>query len=204
MATPASTKNRDGKPEPEMSSTKKGNQWYFGMKAHIGADMANGLIHTVMGTAAKVPDVTLTDDLLHHDEREGRGDKSRSTEEHNLPPSDPGAGPLWWCFPFKRSLGEELPVWKREINHRLSQLRVRVQHPLRVVKRQFGFTKMRYRGMANNTAQLTTLFVLSSWYPVTRQLLAAARLVRLVAAKRPATWPITAREGLINADFRRP
>jgi len=173
VAAPTSTKNREGRRDPEMSSTKKGNQWYFGMKAHIGADTANGLVHTVVGTAAKVPDVKMTDELLHGEEYEVHGDKGYTTKQRNLPASDPATGPLW-CFPFKRRCGEELPEWKREINHRLSQLRARVEHPFRVIKRQFGFTKVRYRGLAKNTAQLTTLFALSNLYLVRRQLFAVA------------------------------
>jgi IS5 family transposase len=170
VAAPTSTKNRENKRDPEMSSTKKGNQWHFGMKAHIGADTANGLVHTVVGTAAKVPDVTVTDELLHGEEHEVHGDKGYTTNQRNLSASDPNTGPLW-CFPFKKPRGEELPEWKREINHRLSQLRARVEHPFRVVKRQFGFTKVRYRGLVKNTAQLTTLFALSNLYQVRRKLL---------------------------------
>jgi transposase, IS5 family len=170
IAAPTSTKNAQGKRDPEMSSTKKGNQWYFGMKAHVGVDTAHGLVHTVVGTAAKVPDVKVTDTLLHGEEHEVHGDKGYTTRERSLTASDPASGPLW-CFPFKRQRGRELPEWKREINHRLSQLRARVEHPFRVIKRQFGFTKVRYRGLAKNTAQLTTLFALSNLYLVRRQLL---------------------------------
>jgi IS5 family transposase len=170
VAAPTSTKNRERKRDPEMSSTKKGNQWYFGMKAHIGADTANGLVHTVVGTAAKVPDVKVGDALLHGDEKEVHGDKGYTTNDRNLLVSDPQQGPLW-CFPFKKRRGEDLPEWQREINQRLSQLRARVEHPFRVVKCQFGFTKVRYRGLAKNTAQLTTLFALSNLYLVRGQLL---------------------------------
>jgi transposase, IS5 family len=170
IAAPTSTKNAQGKRDPEMSSTKKGNQWYFGMKAHVGVDTAHGLVHTVVGTAAKVPDVVVTDELLHGEECEVHGDKGYTTRERNLSASDPASGPLW-CFPFKRHRGKELPEWKHDINHRLSQLRARVEHPFRVIKRQFGHTKVRYRGLAKNTAQLTTLFALSNLYLVRRQLL---------------------------------
>ena len=166
VAAPTSTKNSKGKRDPEMSSTKNGNQWYFGMKAHIGADTAHGLVHTVVVTAAKVPDVKVTDDLLH-------GAKGYTTKARILSASDPKRRPLW-CFPYKRRAGEELPEWKREINHRLSQLRARVEHPFRVIKRQFGFTKVRYRGLAKNAAQLTTLFALSNLYLVRRQLVQVA------------------------------
>jgi IS5 family transposase len=173
VAAPTSTKNDSGKRDPEMSSTKKGNQWHFGMKAHVGVDTENGLVHTVIGTAAKVPDVKVTDQLLRGDEREVHGDKGYTTNARNLLASDPHRGPLW-CFPFKRRAGEPLPQWKREINRGLSRLRARVEHPFRVIKRQFGYTKVRYRGLAKNTAQLTTLFALSNLYLVRRQLLAAA------------------------------
>lgn len=171
VAAPTSTKNASGKRDPQMSSTKKGNQWYFGMKAHIGADTAYGLVHTVHGTTAKVPDVKMTDALLHGQEREVFGDKGYTTHERSLSGSDPEVGPLW-CFPYKKPAGGELPEWKRKINRRLSQLRARVEHPFRVVKRQFGFTKTRYRGLEKNTAQLRTLFALSNLYMVRRQLMA--------------------------------
>jgi transposase, IS5 family len=115
IAAPTSTKNAQGKRDPEMSSTKKGNQWYFGMKAHVGVDTAHGLVHTVVGTAAKVPDVKVTDTLLHGEEHEVHGDKGYTTRERNLTASDPASGPLW-CFPFKRQRGKDLPEWKREIN----------------------------------------------------------------------------------------
>jgi len=173
IAAPSSTKNREGKRDPEMHQTKKGNQWHFGMKAHVGVDTENGLVHTVIGTAAKVPDVKVTDQLLRGDEREVHGDKGYTTNARNLLASDPHRGPRW-CFPFKRRAGEPLPQWKREINRGLSRLRARVEHPFRVIKRQFGYTKVRYRGLAKNTAQLTTLFALSNLYLVRRQLLAAA------------------------------
>jgi transposase, IS5 family len=171
IAAPTSTKNAQGKRDPEMSSTKKGNQWYFGMKAHVGVDTAHGLVHTVVGTAAKVPDVSITDELLHGEEHEVHGDKGYTTGERDLSVSDPATGPLW-CFPFKRRSGQELPEWKREINHRLSQLRVRAEHPIRVIKRQLGFTRVRYRELAKNTAQLSTLFALSNLYLARRSLLA--------------------------------
>ena len=80
IAAPPSTKNRDNKRDPEMSSTKKGDQWHFGMKAHIGADTAHGLVHTVVDTAAKVPDVTVTDELLHGEGHEVHGDQELHDE----------------------------------------------------------------------------------------------------------------------------
>ena len=130
---------------------------------------AHGLVHTVVGTAAKVPDVKVTDELLHGDEDEVHGDKGYTTKARNLSASDPKRGPLC-CFPYRRCPGEELPEWKREINHRLPKLRARVEHPFPVIQRQFGLTKVRYRGLAKNNAQLKTLFALSNLYLVRRQL----------------------------------
>jgi IS5 family transposase len=172
IAAPPSTKNRERKRDPEMSSTKKGNQWYFGMKCHIGADSASGLVHTVVGTAAKVADVRVVDDLLHGEETEVFGDKAYTTGERNLSASDPAKGPIWG-FPYKRPKGGELPEWKQEINQHLASLRARVEHPFRVVKRQFGFTKVRYRGLMKNTAHLTTMFALANLYTARRPLLAS-------------------------------
>jgi IS5 family transposase len=169
IAAPPSTKNRERKRDPEMSSTKKGNQWYFGMKCHIGADSTSGLVHTVVGTTAKVADVSVVDALLHGEEDEVFGDKAYTTGARNLSVSDPTQGPIW-AFPYKRPKGGELPEWKQAINRRLSSLRARVEHPFRVVKRQFGFTKVRYRGLAKNTAHLTTLFALANLYTVRRRL----------------------------------
>ena len=172
VAAPPSTKNREKKRDPEMSSTKKGNQWYFGMKAHIGVDTANGLVHSVIGTAAKVPDVVMTDQLLHGEEETVHGDKGYTTNERNLSARAPKQGPVW-CFPYKKPAGGELPEWKQAINRRLSSLRAKVEHPFRVIKRQFGYTKVRYRGLEKNTAQLTMLFALSNLYMERRQLLAS-------------------------------
>jgi IS5 family transposase len=173
IAAAPSTKNRERKRDPEMSSTKKGNQWYFGMKCHIGADSDSGLVHTVVGTPAKTPDVKVLDALLHGEETVVHGDKAYTSSERNLGASDPEQGPVW-AFPYKRLKGGELPEWKQEVNRRLSSLRARVEHPFRVIKRQFGFTKVRYRGLAKNTAQLRTLFALSNLYLARRSLLPAA------------------------------
>ena len=106
-----------------MSSTKKGNQWYFGMKAHIGADTAHGWCTRWSAPRPRCR-MKVTDELLHGDEDEVHGDKGYTTKARNLSASDPKRGPLW-CFPYKRRSGE-LPEWKREINHQLSQLRARV------------------------------------------------------------------------------
>lgn len=172
IAAPPSTKNREKKRDPEMSSTKKGNQWYFGMKAHIGADAETGVVHSLIFTPAKVPDNKVLEALLHGEEASVHGDKAYTSNERNLLVSDPKKGPIW-CMPFKKPSGGELPEWKREINRRLSSLRAIVEFPFRILKRQFGFTKVRYRGLFKNGQALTTKFALANLYQVRRSLLAA-------------------------------
>ncbi|SEQ12587.1 Transposase and inactivated derivatives, IS5 family [Ectothiorhodospira magna] len=169
IQAPPSTKNRERKRDPQMSQTKKGNQWHFGMKVHIGVDSNSGLVHTVVGTTAKVPDNKVLDELLHGDEKEILGDKAYTSNERNLSSSDPERGPIW-AFPYKKPKGGELPQWKRDINRRLSALRAIVEHPFRVVKRQFGYVKVRYRGLAKNVAHQMRLFMLANLYLVRRSL----------------------------------
>ena len=170
IAAPPSTKNKERKRDPEMSSTKKGNQWYFGMKAHIGADADSGLVHSLVFTKAKVADNKVLDNLLHGEEHSVHGDKAYTSNEHNLLASDPDKGPIW-CMPFKKPSGQELPEWKREINRGLASLRAIVEFPFRVVKRQFHFSKVRYRGLSKNGQALTTKFALANLYRVRRALL---------------------------------
>jgi IS5 family transposase len=172
IAAPPSTKNQARQRDPEMSSTKKGNQWYFGMKAHIGTDADSGLVHRVTVTAAKVPDNTVLDELLHGDEAAVHGDKAYTTRTHNLLASDPQTGPLW-CMPFKKPRGGALPDWQREINRGLARLRAIGEFPFRILKRQFRFTQVRYRGLFKNGQALTTKFALGNLYTVRRTLLGA-------------------------------
>ena len=130
IAASSSTKNKERKRDSEMHQTKKGNQWYFGMKAHIGVDAQSGLVHTLIGTAANVHDVTQTQALLHGDETDVLGDAGYQGVE------------------------------KREakLEHAKASIRVKVEHPFHVVKNLFMHRKARYQGMAKNTAQLFSLF----------------------------------------------
>lgn len=173
IAAPPSTKNKARKRDPEMSSTKKGNQWHFGMKAHIGADASSGLVHSVIFTAAKVADNKVLDALLHGEEQSVHGDKAYTSKERNLLASDPETGPIW-CMPFKKRPGEALPEWKKELNRGLSSLRAIGEFPFRIVKRQFRFTQVRYRGLFKNGQALTTKFALANLYQVRRHLLVVA------------------------------
>src|SRR5690625_263351 len=179
IAAPSSTKNKAGQRDPEMRQTKKGNQWHFGMKAHIGVDAESGLVHTVTGTGANVHDVTETGALLHGEESTVFGDsgytgahkrvenKGRAVDSHIA--AKPSA---------IRKLHPALHAQARYIETLKASMRAKVEHPFRVIKRQFGHVKVRYRGLAKNTAQLLTLFALSKLWMARRQLLASTGQVR--------------------------
>jgi len=171
IAAPPSTKNADGARDPDMSQTKKGNQWHFGMKAHIGADLESGLVHTVVSTTAKVADITQTGALLHGEERLVLGDGGYHRKAHTARSPEPVQGPRI-ITPYRRQSGQDLPLWQRQLNAAIGSLRAKVEHPFRVVKRQFGYTKVRYRGLAKNHSQITTLFALANLYQARRALLA--------------------------------
>jgi len=174
IAAPPSTKNRSGERDPEMHQAKKGNQWHFGMKAHIGVDAESGLTHTVIGTAANVGDVTQTQALLHGDETDVFGDagyQGVEKREENL------EVPVTWHIAMKRSKRKALPKnpWGERmewIEQAKASIRSKVEHPFHVVKNLFRHRKTRYRGLAKNTAQLLTLFGLANLVMARRWLLA--------------------------------
>ena len=179
---PSSTKNKDGKRDPEMHQTKKGNQYYFGMKAHIGVDDESGLVHSVVGTAANVADVTQVDKLLHGEENMVGADAGYTGVEKR---PEHEAREVIWQIAARRSTYKKLSKRsalykaKRKIEKAKAQVRAKVKHPFRVIKRQFGYTKVRFRGLAKNTAQLVTLFALSNLWMARRYLLTNAGEVRL-------------------------
>lgn len=179
---PSSTKNKDGKRDPEMHQTKKGNQYYFGMKAHIGVDDESGLVHSVVGTAANVADVTQVDKLLHGAENVVCADAGYTGVEKR---TEHDGREVIWQIAARRStykkLGKRSALYKakRKIEKAKAQVRAKVEHPFRVVKRQFGFVKTRFRGLAKNTAQLVTLFALSNLWMARRHLLTSTGEVRL-------------------------
>lgn len=179
IAAPSSTKNKAGQRDPEMRQTKKGNQWHFGMKAHIGVDAESGLVHTVTGTGANVHDVTETGALLHGEESTVFGD-SGYTGAHKRVENKGRA--VDWHIAAKpsaiRKLHPALHAQARYIETLKASMRAKVEHPFRVIKRQFGHVKVRYRGLAKNTAQLLTLFALSNLWMTRRQLLASTGQVR--------------------------
>jgi len=175
IAAPSSTKNRDGKRDAEMHQTKKGNQWHFGMKAHIGVDADSGLVHTVVGTAANASDVTQARALLHGQEMDVFGDagyQGASSRE------DMGEVKSRWRIamrPGKRGAldrGTAVGRLTDEYERLKASIRAKVEHPFRIIKRQFGHTKVRYRGLMKNTQQLHTLFALSNLWMMRHRIIA--------------------------------
>lgn len=175
IAAPSSTKNRDRARDPQMQQTKKGNQWHFGMKAHIGVDAESGLVHSVVGTAANVNDVTQAHALLHGGETvvfADAGYQGVDRREENR------GTPVTWRVALRPGRRRALPdsesgrlqAWIERIK---ASIRAKVEHPFRVLKRQFGHTKVRYRGLAKNTAQLVTLFALGNLWMCRKRLAAA-------------------------------
>ena len=166
---PSSTKNKAGVRDPEMSSTKKGNTWYFGMKAHIGVDAESGVTHSLVTSTAKVHDSRIWDELLHGEETSVWADKGYVSAEREAAFSDEGKV---WGVMRKAPKGGKLHPEDERINRIIAMVRARVEHPFRVLKRQFGYVKTRYRGLAKNRAQLFTLFALGNLFLVRRRLMA--------------------------------
>lgn len=174
ICAPSSTKNADGQRDPEMKQAKKGNNWYFGLKAHIGVDVVSGLVHTVVTTPANVNDLNVAGQLLHGQEQAAFGDAGYQGV-HKRPEA---AGPAWHVAlrpGLRRQLNPFIgPDFLLEcIEKTKASIRAKVEHPFRVLKRQFGYTKVRYRGLAKNTAQIVTLFALSNLWMARRQLMGA-------------------------------
>jgi IS5 family transposase len=164
LAAPSSTKNREKARDPEMHQTRKGNQWYFGMKAHIGADADSGLVHTVVGTAANVADVSQSEHLLHGEEDVVFADAGYIGADKREALKDRA---VTWHIAMKRgklkAMAEgPLKELTRRAERLKAQLRSRVEHPFHVIKNLFGHRKVRYKGLAKNTAQLFTLFALAN------------------------------------------
>ncbi|MGV0959926.1 MAG: IS5 family transposase [Limnohabitans sp.] len=165
IAAPSSTKNKDGERDPEMHQTKKGNQWYFRMQAHIGVDADSGLVHTVVGTAVNVNDVTQPSALVHGDELDVFADAGYQGVAKREEVQDIQANCHVAMRPGKRrALDKSSPLGAllEKLEHLRASIRAKVEHPFRVIKRQFGFVKVRYRGLAKNTANLMTLFALNN------------------------------------------
>jgi IS5 family transposase len=166
---PSSTKNKDKKRDGEMSSTKKGSNYHFGMKVHTGTDSRSGLVHTVKVTTASVHDKQEMDELLHGEEKAVFGDKGYFSDQDKRSARKAG---LFWGVLDKAKSKKRLSHKQKRRNKKLSSIRAKVEHPFRVVKRQFGYLKTRYRGLKKNAAQIYTLFALANLYRVRKVLLA--------------------------------
>ena len=175
IAAPSSTKNSTGERDPLMHQVKKGNQWHFGMKAHIGVDADSGLVHTVIGTAANVNDVTQGHGLLHGEESVVFADAGYLGARKRAE----AIGVDWHVAmrPGKRKAHKHTPwgALSEQAEKLKASVRAKVEHPFRVIKRQFGFIKVRYRGLKKNTAQLITLFALSNIWMARSKLLQRAQ-----------------------------
>ncbi len=161
IEAPSSTKNRCGKRDPQMHQTKKGNQWYFGMKAHIGVDADTGIVHSLSTTAANAHDVTEAHNLLHGGETQvwcDAGYQGVHKREENL------GREVEWQVAMRPGKRRELDPESAEASaekHKAS-VRAKVEHPFLKVKRIFGYAKVRYRGLAKNTERLALLFGLGN------------------------------------------
>jgi len=172
IAAPSSTKNAEGERDPEMHQTKKGNQWHFGMKAHIGVDAKSKVIHSVVVTPANTADSKVLDRLLHGDEGRVYGDQAYKGKGELIRTKAPKA----------RDFTNRQCKWKHRIdeaikakNRNKSRIRSRVEHSIGVIKRVFGFAKVRYRGLAKNGNRVFVTAALANIFLVRYSLLGALR-----------------------------
>jgi transposase, IS5 family len=176
VAAPPSTKNKEKARDPQMHQTRKGNQWYFGMKAHIGADVASGVVHTLTGTAANEADINQMAAVLHGREEAVFADAGYTGAQKR---PELAEREVSWNIAIRRGIIKALPKGLRDlaepVERALSQVRAWVEHPFHIVKNLFRHKKLRYRGLAKNTAQLHTLFALANLVIVKKTLLAQPR-----------------------------
>jgi transposase, IS5 family len=174
IAAPSLTKNRTRERDPQMHQTKRGNQWYFGLKAHIGADEQSGLVHTVVSTAANVSDISQTANLMHGKEQVVGADAgyvgAQKREEVQQALRDNEQQVAWRIAKRRKPIREMAEGWQKNLalayEKLKARIRAKVEHPFHVVKNIFQHKKVRYKGVAKNDAQLHTLFALSNLYMV--------------------------------------
>ena len=158
---PSSTKNATGTRDPEMHQTRKGNQWFFGMKAHIGVDSKEGHIHSVCSTAASVADKHMLPDLLHGEERKVWGDGAYQGQGEAIRKAAPHAQDMTSRRTRYKQVVDEL---QRRKNRTKAKIRAKVEHPFCILKRVFGFVKVRFRGLKKNHDHLCAAFALVNLY----------------------------------------
>jgi IS5 family transposase len=164
---PSSTKNRDNTRDKEMKQTKKGNQWYFGMKAHVGTDTDKGLAHSIVVTDAAVHDSQVMDELLHGEEQAVYGDRAYTSEKKK---AEYEARGIKWRVNRKACRHYQLTPEDIEYNHKQSQVRAKGEHAFLVVKHLWHYQKVRYKGLFKNAAQVFSLFALANLYLVRHEL----------------------------------
>jgi len=173
IAAPSSTKNKSGERDPEMHQTKKGNQWYYGMKVHIGVDKDSGLIHSVETTAANVHDLTPAAELLHGDEEVVYADAGYQGIEKR--PEMEGKTTTFRIAmrPGKRRALPDTTEGRLAdlVETAKAHIRAKGEHPFRVIKQQFGFQKTRLRGMVKNRCKVNVLAALTNLFLARHQLL---------------------------------
>jgi len=164
IAAPSSTKNASGTRDPKMHQTKKGNQWYFGMKAHLGVDAGTGYAHSVTVTAANVHDLDEAAKVLRADDEVVYVDAGYQGA-HKRPEiaGDQHLAGIDWPVAARKGRLAQLPAIDRDIESRKASVRAKVEHPFLIVKRDFGFNKTRYRGLAKNLNHLQVLFASANW-----------------------------------------
>src|ERR1700704_1988340 len=170
IAASPSTKNKQQKRDPAMRSSKKGNQWYFGMKAHVGVDAKSGLVHTAGVTTGSVHDAKVMDRLIREDDRAVYGDKGYANDKKQRRAKAAG---VLWAVKAKAKPGRPLSAAQRRRNRRFGKVRAKVEHVFRVLKCQFGYRRVRYRGIAKNGAQVFALLALANLYLARRTLASA-------------------------------
>lgn len=170
IEAPSSTKNKDKRRDSDMSSTKKHGQWYFGMKAHIGTDTDTGVIHSLETSTAKVHDKDKFNDLMHGQEKAKFGDKGYYDEDLKKAARTNG---IYWGILDKGKRNNPLSASQKKSNRKLSSIRSKVEFPFNVIKCQWHYTKVRYRGLMKNTLNLFTLFSLTNLYMMRKKLLLA-------------------------------
>jgi len=158
---PSSTKNATGKRDPEMHQTKKGKQWYFGMKAHIGVDARQGHVHSLCSTAASVADKHMLPDLLHGKERKVWGDAAYQGQGEAIRKAAPQAQDM---TSRRTRYKDRIDQIQRRKNRAKARIRAKVEHPFRILKRVFGFVKVRFRGLKKNHHHLCAAFALVNVY----------------------------------------
>lgn len=179
ISAPSSTKNKDKKRDPDAHSTKKGNQWYFGYKAHIGVDKDSGLVHTVKATSANVHDVTMTSELLTGEENEVYGDSGYTGAEKREDAiiRNKNGRKIKYKINRKPSQIKKLSASgqcaAKRSEHKKSSVRAKVEHVFAVVKRQLGYRRTRYRGLKKQTSKFNIMFALANLILADRLVLTA-------------------------------